>query len=158
MLTGGYANLAHHRLALLLAFSKHGGFEFVHCGSFPFDVRIGVHLHADADAMPPLIGGHLRIDAVFLDRLAFVFRRTWNVAQPKPIFSSSGSMSRRQRLSADMGVASASREYETPRARVLRKISPLLQQHGRPVGEPYLSILPVFWRVEDAFVDALLYA
>ena len=40
----------------------------------------------------------------FFDKLALVFRNTWNVAQSSPIFSSLGFMLRRQTLSADNGV------------------------------------------------------
>src|SRR5437667_387660 len=39
----------------------------------------------------------------FLERLALVFRKTWNVAHSSPIVSSLGFRLRRQRLSADNG-------------------------------------------------------
>src|ERR1039458_1344728 len=37
-------------------------------------------------------------------RLAWVLRKTWNVAQPRPTGSNFGNMYRRQRLSGDSGV------------------------------------------------------
>src|SRR6185369_14830236 len=42
------------------------------------------------------------------DSVALAFRKTWNVAQPSPTFSSFGFITRRQRLSADSGVVSVS--------------------------------------------------
>jgi hypothetical protein len=56
-------------------FSKHRGFEFVHCFALLLQVGIGVHLHADAKAMTPLVGCDLGVTPYFLERLALVFRR-----------------------------------------------------------------------------------
>src|SRR5580700_10351791 len=95
----------------------------------------------------------------FLDRLALVFRRTWKVAQPKPIFTSFGGMERRQRLSADNGVASASLGNTNP----CGLGSSARSRHSFSIMDvPSYSAtsrdLPFLWRVEDAFVNAFLHA
>jgi len=50
----------------------------------------------------------------FFDRLALVFRSTWNVAQPNPTSSNFGHMHRRQRLSSVIGVVTFSDEKTNP--------------------------------------------